>query len=155
MSKASLRRKMKARVAGVERVAESTAIRALLAPGLPAAGLVLAFEPLADEPDIGEIIERLRDEKRLALVTGGRTTPVIAPATPLPVLALVPGRAFDRRGYRLGRGGGTFDRLLVGLSCPKIGVAFSCQLVDELPVEAHDVRMDEVVTGAGRLVCGR
>ncbi len=59
---------------------------------------------------------------------------------------LVPGLGFDRQGRRLGRGKGFYDRALekgIGL---KVGVAFSCQLVEELPEAPHDVRMDIVVT---------
>jgi 5-formyltetrahydrofolate cyclo-ligase len=61
-------------------------------------------------------------------------------------MILVPGRAFDRAGTRLGRGGGAYDRILAGLQAPKIGVAFACQLVENLPREPHDVPMDAVVT---------
>jgi 5-formyltetrahydrofolate cyclo-ligase len=60
---------------------------------------------------------------------------------------LVPGLAFDRRGMRLGRGGGLYDRALVGYSGKKIGVAYGAQVLrEDLPVEAHDQRMDFVVT---------
>jgi 5-formyltetrahydrofolate cyclo-ligase len=62
--------------------------------------------------------------------------------------ALVPGVGFDRRGNRLGYGGGHFDRLLARLSpqTPVIGVAFDVQVLDSLPVERHDVPVDIVVT---------
>jgi 5-formyltetrahydrofolate cyclo-ligase len=62
--------------------------------------------------------------------------------------ALVPGVGFDRRGNRLGYGGGHFDRLLARLApgTPVIGVAFAAQLLAELPTEAHDVPVDVVVT---------
>lgn len=62
--------------------------------------------------------------------------------------ALVPGVAFDRRGHRLGYGGGHFDRLLARIpaTLPRIGVAFSIQVIDKLPFEAHDVPMHIVVT---------
>lgn len=64
-------------------------------------------------------------------------------------LAVVPGVAFDRLGNRLGRGKGYYDRLLPRLpaTCPKIGLCFPCQLLDRIPSEAHDVRMDAVVCG--------
>jgi len=65
-------------------------------------------------------------------------------------LVVVPGLAFDRRGCRLGRGGGFYDRFLTqeGFSrrCVRCGAAFSIQLVDEAPVEDHDVRLDGVAT---------
>ncbi len=60
---------------------------------------------------------------------------------------LVPGLAFDRRGGRLGFGGGWYDRALARFpQVPKIGVAFDFQIVDEVPREAHDISMDAIVT---------
>jgi 5-formyltetrahydrofolate cyclo-ligase len=66
-------------------------------------------------------------------------------------LILVPGIAFSREGGRLGRGAGFYDRLLAreGWRARKIGVGFDCQLVTELPVEAHDHELDDVVTESG------
>lgn len=66
-------------------------------------------------------------------------------------LVLVPGLAFDRRGYRLGYGGGFYDRLLPRLRAVRLGLAFAAQIVDCLPSEAHDVRMTAVVTEAAWL----
>lgn len=60
--------------------------------------------------------------------------------------AVIPGRAFTRRGHRMGRGKGYYDRLLTDLSCPKWGVCFTCQLVRFIPVDAWDVLMQRVVT---------
>jgi 5-formyltetrahydrofolate cyclo-ligase len=59
---------------------------------------------------------------------------------------LVPGVAFDLTGGRLGHGLGYYDRLLTGVSAPKIGVAFDFQLVDSLPLTEQDIRMDGIVT---------
>lgn len=62
-------------------------------------------------------------------------------------LAVVPGRAFDRRGGRLGRGGGFYDRFLKrhpGLK--KVGIAFREQIVGRIPAEAHDAAVDELIT---------
>ena len=66
-------------------------------------------------------------------------------------VALVPGVAFDRRGHRLGHGGGHFDRLLARLppATPIVGVAFSAQVVGAVPVEPHDVPVDVLVTEQG------
>lgn len=62
-------------------------------------------------------------------------------------LLIVPGVAFDRRGGRLGRGGGYYDRLLKKAKrVVKVGLCFREQLVKEVPMHAHDVRMDRVVT---------
>lgn len=66
--------------------------------------------------------------------------------------ALVPGVAFDRRGWRLGYGGGFYDRLLAGARAGKttlISGAFEVQMVDRVPVAAHDVPVDAVVTEEG------
>ena len=61
-------------------------------------------------------------------------------------LVLVPGVAFNLGGHRLGRGKGFYDRLLQNFSGKKIGVAFDEQIVDALPVEENDVRMDLILT---------
>lgn len=71
------------------------------------------------------------------------------------VVWLVPGLAFDKTGNRLGRGGGFYDRLLLGVRGIKIGVAYPWQLVDLLPTEPHDMPVDIVVTPAGMLTCRR
>ncbi len=63
-------------------------------------------------------------------------------------LVVMPGVAFDRRGHRLGRGGGYFDRFLSRLprTARRVGLAFEFQLLDELPVESHDLPACAVVT---------
>lgn len=60
---------------------------------------------------------------------------------------LVPGRAFDRHGGRLGRGLACYDKYLAQVRACKVGVAWSLQIQDEdLPSENHDIPMDFVVT---------
>jgi 5-formyltetrahydrofolate cyclo-ligase len=62
-------------------------------------------------------------------------------------LVVVPGVAFDRAGHRLGYGKGFYDRGLQGQgSCFLAGLCFELQIVDNLPAEAHDIRMDMVMT---------
>lgn len=63
-------------------------------------------------------------------------------------VALLPGLAFDLESNRLGRGGGHYDRALVclGPKTLKIGLAFDFQVVERLPMEAHDIPVDLVVT---------
>jgi len=64
---------------------------------------------------------------------------------------LVPGLAFNPRGQRLGRGGGYYDRylaLLPSTTC-KIGVCFASQIVEAMPTDAHDQRVDAVATENG------
>lgn len=62
-------------------------------------------------------------------------------------IILVPGVAFDKNGGRLGRGGGYYDRLLRKAgSAVKIGLCFREQIVKKVPMKAHDVRVDRVIT---------
>jgi 5-formyltetrahydrofolate cyclo-ligase len=63
-------------------------------------------------------------------------------------LILVPGVAFDLQGHRLGRGKGYYDQLLGAVHGPTCGVAFAEQIVSEIPVAPHDVRMDYVLTSS-------
>lgn len=60
-------------------------------------------------------------------------------------LILVPGVAFDKSGNRLGRGKGYYDKVLKQTEAYKLGVCFDFQLVERVPVEPHDVKMDRVV----------
>ncbi len=62
---------------------------------------------------------------------------------------LVPGVAFDNNGCRLGRGKGFYDRMLKLAGGKKLGVAFSFQQVEAVPMEPHDVRLDGVVWANG------
>jgi 5-formyltetrahydrofolate cyclo-ligase len=66
-------------------------------------------------------------------------------------LVVVPGLAFDAEGRRLGRGHGYYDRFLFGLggTAVKVGLAFSWQLIPEVPVDTWDVPVDAVVTENG------
>jgi 5-formyltetrahydrofolate cyclo-ligase len=61
-------------------------------------------------------------------------------------LILVSGLAFDPRGYRVGYGGGYYDTFLADQQAAlRVGVCYPFQLVAEVPVEEHDVRLDRVV----------
>jgi len=75
-----------------------------------------------------------------------------AKGVPIPIenidLVIVPGLGFDQTGNRIGRGRGFYDRFLVqeewrGISC---GFAFESQVVDEVPVSDHDMKVDMLVT---------
>ena len=68
-------------------------------------------------------------------------------------LVIVPGMAFDAKGNRLGRGGGFYDRLLPSLHCPKVGVCRMEQLVEEVPVQEWDQKVDIVITPANCYIC--
>lgn len=129
------------------------------------------FAPQATEPDIELLWEeastrtfcypRVRDREldflrvvdRAALFPGrwNLREPVFDPQQIVDVaeldVILVPGLAFTCTGERLGRGEGYYDRLLGRreLRAVKIGVCFAAQLVEELPTEAHDQRLDRVI----------
>jgi len=108
---------------------------------------IVLFSPLPSEPIITP----------LKLDCDARKIPeVVIPQSPknglhLPDqidLILVPGLAFSKDRHRLGRGGGFFDRLLAGPAARtfKLGICFSFQVVDTIPIEAHDVVLDAVAT---------
>lgn len=62
-------------------------------------------------------------------------------------LVLVPGLAFSRKGARLGQGRGYYDRFLSQLNgTTTLGVGFDCQLLEDIPEELYDIRLDGVVT---------
>jgi 5-formyltetrahydrofolate cyclo-ligase len=69
-------------------------------------------------------------------------------------LALVPGVAFDPLGNRLGRGNGGYDRWLADLRTANAtaqawGIAFDCQMVNIIPTQPHDAKVDAMVTPRG------
>ncbi|HKS37456.1 MAG TPA: 5-formyltetrahydrofolate cyclo-ligase [Verrucomicrobiae bacterium] len=135
---------------------------------------VLLYSPLPDELDIEPLLaEALAKGKALALPRFDETQRaysacVVAdlgrdlrkarfgvlepdpacPAVPLNRLdfVAVPGVAFTLDGRRLGRGKGFYDRLLASVGGIKCGVAFEQQIVSDLPVEPHDIRLDYILT---------
>jgi 5-formyltetrahydrofolate cyclo-ligase len=70
-----------------------------------------------------------------------------------PDLVICPLLAFDRRGSRLGQGGGHYDRTIANLRAMKpvfvLGLAYAGQEVEEIPAEAHDQRLDAILTETG------
>ncbi|MDO4789471.1 MAG: 5-formyltetrahydrofolate cyclo-ligase [Porphyromonas sp.] len=65
-------------------------------------------------------------------------------------VVIVPGLAFDHKGARLGRGKGFYDRFLnAHPDKVKIGYAFDCQILPEIPTEEHDIKMDYVISASG------
>jgi 5-formyltetrahydrofolate cyclo-ligase len=76
---------------------------------------------------------------------------MVVPREDAPVI--VPGIAFDREGYRLGYGGGYYDRFLAHHRGLKIGLAYDCQIADQLPHEIHDVPMNYIATESRLLEC--
>jgi 5-formyltetrahydrofolate cyclo-ligase len=95
---------------------------------------------------------RLHGVEQIAVASNGLRQPLrhsaqdVVAAAALEVI-LLPGLAFSRSGARLGQGVGWYDRVLA--SAPRavtIGVCFDCQLLQDIPVEAHDRRASVVVT---------
>ena len=67
-------------------------------------------------------------------------------------LVLVPALAVDRRGNRLGRGGGSYDRALGLVTGRTVALLHDGELVDRVPVEPHDIAVTAAVTPSGGLV---
>ena len=158
------------------RSAAATKICAQVAenPAIADAQCVLGFAPLGSEPDITPLLEALRAGgtaialPRASAQTGQMelvqlTEPIAAlpkdtmgvrvPASGANIppeqveVALIPGVAFDERGNRLGRGGGFYDRFLASASALNtIGICFDLQLLEQVPAEAHDIRVHHVST---------
>lgn len=63
-------------------------------------------------------------------------------------LVIIPGCCFDKQGYRLGYGGGYYDRFLSTLDkkAVRVGLAFESQVFDCLPIEYHDQKLDVLIT---------
>ncbi len=68
-------------------------------------------------------------------------------------LLVVPGLIYNRKGYRIGFGGGYYDRFLEGFSGQTVSLAFSRQLTEELPIEEHDIPVDKVITEKEVIEC--
>lgn len=93
----------------------------------------------------------------LAETTWGIQEPLGDAAVIEPDVVLVPLLAFDRAGYRLGYGGGFYDRTLAGLRAKKaivaVGLGYDEQKVDAVPHDSYDQRLDWVLTPSGPLQC--
>jgi 5-formyltetrahydrofolate cyclo-ligase len=61
-------------------------------------------------------------------------------------LLIVPGLAFSKSGYRLGFGGGYYDRFLAGYNGNTVSLAFPIQLKDDIPIEVHDISVKKLIT---------
>ncbi|WP_309572360.1 5-formyltetrahydrofolate cyclo-ligase [Deinococcus sp.] len=131
---------------------------------------ILAYRALTGEPDVSTLAAdfelftsraQFRPTPRLTLHPWDSATEVssfgaLQPPRDAPLVALdsvdailLPALAFDRRGLRLGYGGGFYDRLLPGFSGVTIGVVQSGLLVGTLPGEAHDCPVGWVATEGG------
>jgi len=66
---------------------------------------------------------------------------------------LVPAVAFDRQGYRVGYGGGYYDRFLPKApQAARIGAVFACQIVPEVPIDRYDVQVERIATEEGIII---
>ncbi|MBB6284859.1 5-formyltetrahydrofolate cyclo-ligase [Geobacillus subterraneus] len=70
-------------------------------------------------------------------------------------LIIVPGVCFTKTGYRIGYGGGYYDRYLPGVAAATAALAYSFQVVEDIPVEDHDVPVEFMITDRGVIHCGR
>ena len=175
MNKDEIRKEIKKarrEITGDERRVKSLAAQMLLiatAEYTEAKSIMLYF-PLGSETDTAYISEKaFADGKRVIYPVTDEASGVITPVeairgaeftkggfgilepkgegyTGMIDLVVVPGVAFDRRGGRLGFGKGCYDAFLIGTDAYRIGLCYDVQLLDTLPTEAHDVRMDAVIT---------
>jgi 5-formyltetrahydrofolate cyclo-ligase len=174
-------REVRASIDPEERARMVRAVEEQLAalPEFAAAGTVLLFYSFGSEVGTSGVARRvLGDGKRLLLpfladegmeaaevVLGDELSPTAygprEPARRVAVnprkvdLVVTPGLAFDRRGRRLGYGGGHYDRYLARLrpDAVRVGIGFSVQVVDEVPAGPADQRVHLVVTDAEVIDC--
>jgi 5-formyltetrahydrofolate cyclo-ligase len=155
---------------------EAIVARALALPVFTQ-GPVSAYWPMRSEADPRPILEALHErglplclpaivEKRMLfrrwapwepIVPGGFGTLVPSPEEPevKPAILIVPLAAFDRRGYRIGYGKGYYDRAISEIEpIATVGIAYAAQEIEAVPAEAHDRRLDWVVTQDETIRCG-
>ncbi|MBK7422813.1 MAG: 5-formyltetrahydrofolate cyclo-ligase [Propionivibrio sp.] len=109
-----------------------------------------ALLPVVREVNAALVFRKWTPGQRLIADRYGIPTPAAGEFL-LPQALLLPVNAFDAAGYRIGYGGGFFDRTLAALKpAPlSIGVGFELARVDSIRPEAHDVRLDAMVSEAG------
>lgn len=137
-------------------------------PGFDRVSHLMLYHALPDEVDTQWLLSRWSETKQLYLPVVNGDDIVVARYDHGPVRQgaygiwepadataidpsqlewiVVPGVAFDRAMNRLGRGKGYYDRLLQQTSARKIGICYGLQLLDEIPAEPHDIKMDLIVT---------
>lgn len=69
-------------------------------------------------------------------------------------VVIVPGVVFEREGFRIGYGGGYYDRYLMGFNGDTISLAFQLQIVDSVPKEEHDIPVQWIITEQELIDCG-
>ncbi len=139
-------------------------------PEFAKAGSLLLYYPIKGEPDLTPLFYAIISEGRRLILpkVSGNDMRLITVEDPSQLrkgaygipepssgqetepsdvdLAVVPGIAFDRKGYRVGFGKGYYDRLLKKVSAPKVGVAYSFQVLESVPRDEWDEPVDVVVT---------
>lgn len=109
-----------------------------------AANTIVLFWSMKNEIDTHELAAELVRKKNVILITQSADTPPVMP--PRDAVIIVPAMAYDKQGFRLGRGKGYYDRFLSNLQENyKIGICFPWQMVEKLPVDTHDMGVNEVI----------
>jgi 5-formyltetrahydrofolate cyclo-ligase len=187
LDKQALRRDSLARRAAIPQHKHEQAAAMLAETGLsfldlPGAVTVSGYYPFGDELDCRPLLRRLIGEghtiglpvtrkgqpltfrawtPETQLVRGAMGIPAPPDDAPevTPVVLLVPLAAFDARGYRIGYGGGFYDRTLAKLRAARpvmaVGMAFAEQQVDRVPNEPHDEPLDWMLMPDSALRVGR
>ena len=135
---------------------------------------VLLYYPVNNEVDVLPLFKKYKKEKTLLLPVTHRRGMTVSPYAgnenmhrgkfhiPEPTtpayegqidLIIVPAVAFDKKGLRLGRGGGYYDKFLKKQShATLVGVGYDFQLVDAVPVEKHDQRVHRIILPSQTIV---
>jgi 5-formyltetrahydrofolate cyclo-ligase len=137
-------------VAAIYRASGSEIDPRPLGEELLAFGWALAL-PASEAPDAAVVFRSWKPGDRLAPDAVGIAAPLAGAPELRPDIVVCPLIAFDRAGGRLGQGGGYYDRTLQALRergrrPMAVGLAFSIQEVDHVPLEVHDQRMDAILT---------
>jgi 5-formyltetrahydrofolate cyclo-ligase len=117
----------------------------------------VAALPVAGPP--GEPLTFRRWREGDPLVQGAMRIPEPSARLPevYPEFIFVPAAGFDRRGYRVGYGGGYYDATLAAMRArrpvPTVGIAYSCQEVERIPEEDHDQPLDFILTERELIDC--
>ena len=120
-----------------------------LSVALAGQGRILCL-PVVTEIDAPMIFRRWTPGEPLELDQAGVPAPLPLAETVIPDLILTPLLAFDLEGGRLGQGGGYYDRTFAALpDAIRVGFAYAGQRVDQVPIEAHDIRLHGVLTEVG------
>lgn len=113
---------------------------------------IAIYRPLKWEPNIEDFLSNLNENTHLFVPWSDSSKPSLIYSNweqyvwPIDAF-IVPWLVFTRSGDRLGRWWGRYDRLLSQyLDSYKIWICFDTQIVDTLPLESHDIRMNEVIS---------